>query len=52
LDKILDFITPELNTDSDIEDDFRKNANYELDNENNRAEKLSNSYRDTTHKAR
>lgn len=54
LDKILDFIarSPEQNTDSDIEDDFRKNANYELDNENNRAEKLSNSYRDTTHKAR
>lgn len=55
LDKIIDFIAPDKKKSKDIiqdeiNEDFEEYSNHELKNKNNRREKLSNGYRDTTHK--
>ena len=56
LDKIIDIIAPatKKSKDSihdDIQEEFNNNSNYEATHTNNRGRKLSEGYRDTSHKA-
>lgn len=57
LDKILDLIASPVSRKAkdtireEVREEFEENSNYELTHKNNRGEKLSSGYRDTTHKA-
>lgn len=58
LDRIIDIIAPSNEKklkdriESGIKEEFKENADYESNNANNIGEKLSNGYRDTSHKGR